>query len=349
VLYFVSAELSLCYLLFAFLSALGALQVVAVRYRLDGLAFLDYLQRPRRGYLLGAGLALAGALAFFVSQWAMIFAPGPAGAELTLLFGAAALFALLVTLVLASVLQPRRARQHQAVVHSLASAQAQALGPARGCLYVPENPTAPLPAVCLLPGFPPLGLTAMAQYLVEQGLVVLRIEPDSESYAYPAVLAVLPAAIALLSKLPYVDPRRLGVLGYDLGGDLAIRAASVDRLVKAVVAVAPVLGQVPPGLQLLREMSYPYAVRWAHDHRREALRAELTALEYGAKMVPPSGTRTVPRPFLLIHGAEDGLVARVPVEGWGAEQMIIQGASHLHLPDHPLTLETVAQWFKEHL
>lgn len=348
-LYFVSAELSLCYLQFAFLSALGALQVVAVRYRLDGLAFLDYLEDPRRGYLLGAGLALAGALAFFVSQWAMIFAPGPAGAELTLLFGAAALFALLVTLALASVLQPKRARQHPGAVHSLVPAQAQAVGPARGCLYVPENATAPLPAVCLLPGFPPLGLTAMAQYLAQRGLVVLLVEPDGESYSYPAVLAVLPAVIAQLSKLPYVDPQRLGVVGYDVGSDLAIRAASVDRLVKAVVAVAPVLQHIPPSLDLLRDMTYPQAVRWARDRRRETLCAELTALEYGAKMVPPSGARTAPRPFLIVRGADDGLAAQAPIEGWGAEQIIIRATSHLDLPDHSLTLQTVAQWLKEHL
>ncbi len=348
-LYFVSAELSLCYLLFAFLSALGALQVVAARYRLDGLAFLDYLEGPRRGYLLGAGLALAGALVFFVSQWAMIFAPGPAGAELTLLFGAAALFALLVTLALASFLQPKRARQYQAVVRSLASAQAQTVGPARGCLYVPENPTAPLPAVCLLPGFPPLGLTAMAQYLAQRGLVVLLIEPDGESYSYPAALAVLPAAIAQLGKLPHVDPQRLGVVGYDVGADLAIRAASVDRLVKAAVVVAPVLQYIPPSLDLLRDMPYPQAVRWARDRRRETLRAELTALEYGAKMVTPSGARTASRPFLLVRGADDRLAAQAPIEGWGAEQVTIQATSHLHLSDHALTLQTVAQWLKEHL
>jgi hypothetical protein len=349
VLYFVSAELSLCYLLFAFLSAVGALQVVAARYRLDGLAFLDYLEHPMRGYLLGSGLTLVGTLAFFISQWAMIFAPGPAGAELTLLFGAAALLAVLATLLLSSILQPRRDRRDQAAVPSSSPGQAQTVGPARGRLFLPENPAAPLPAVCLLPSFPPLGLEAMAQHLVQQGLVVLLIEPDSGSYSYPAVLAVLPAAIALLSRLPYVDPQRLGVLGYDVGGDLAIRAASVDRLVKAVVTIAPVLVQVPPGLQLLREMSYPRALRWARDRRRETLRSELTALEYGAKIAPPNGTRTAPRPFLIMYGAEDALVNRAPMEGWGAEQMTIPGAGHVHISKHRLTLEAAAQWFKEHL
>jgi len=349
VLYFVSAELSLCYLLFAFLAALGALQVVAARYRMEGLAFLNYLEHPWRGYVLGAALALVGSLVFFVSQWSMIFAPGPAGAELAVLFAVAALLALLVTLVLTSILQPRRAKQDTRLKDGIGTKPAQAVGPARGRLYVPENLTTPLPAVCLLPGFPPLGLGALAQHLLEQDWVVLLIEPESQSYSYPAVLAVLPAAVALLSKLPYVDPQRLGVLGYDIGADLAIRAASVDRLVKAVVAIAPVLAQAPRDLSLLREMPYPPALCWARDQRRETLRAELTALEYGAKMVPPDGTRTVPRPFLLVYGAEDSLVNLAPVDQWGAEQIVIQGAGHLHLPDQPLAVRAVVRWLKEHL
>lgn len=387
-LYFVSAELSLCYLLFAFLSSVGVLQWVAARYRLDGLAFLDYAERPWRGYALAGLLVLVGALTYFGSQWAMIFTPGPAGAELTLLFGIAALCALLFTLILASLLQPRWGRKAHWEPSSLgewvvggAASQKVTVGPATGHLYIPPNPTLPMPAVCLLPGWEPspLGelravrprltgvhglpptvnrqpatqpradypsLMTLAGHLVEQRLVVLLIEMDAESYTYPEILAILPAAVLLLSKLPEVDPQRIGVLGHDLGADLAIRSASVDRQIKAVVALAPVLIKVPISLDLLHELPYLQALHWARDRQRASLRTELTALEYGGKITP--------RPLLLIYGVEDRLVAKapgkdVPIEHWGAQQAIIQGAAHLNLVDHPTTLQTVGQWFKEHL
>jgi len=340
VLYFVSTQLTLCYLLFAFLSALGILQVVAVHYRLNGLAFLDYSEHPWMGYALGALLVLAGAAIYLVSQWPMIFAPGPAGAELSLLFSAAALCAAVFTLVLVSFLQPRRAPKSRV---DLPPGRVVTIGPAKGYVYFPPEHTAPMPAVCLICG---LGagcpsLARLARSLLEQRVVVLAVEPDAESYTYPEILAILPAAVTLLAKLPEVDPQRIGVVGHDMGGDLAIRSASVDKQIKAVAVMAPLLTEASPSLDLLHEMSYWQALRWARDAKREVLRAKLTALEYGVKIAP--------RPLLLMHGAEDRIVANAPVEGWSAQHVVIQDAGHLNLVDHPLAVQIIVQWLKEHL
>lgn len=343
-LYFVSTELSLCYLLFAFLSALGVLQGVAARYRLDGLAFLDYSAHPRRGYVLGAALGLSGALIYFVTQWAMILTPGPAGAELTILFGAAALAALLFTLIVASPLQARRCCRRKV---PLPEGQAVTVGPARGHLYIPSDAAAPMPAVCLLPAYAGArravcpSLAALAKQLLEQRSVVLLVEPTTEAYTYPEVLAIVPAATILLSELPEVDPQRIAVLGHDLGGDLAIRSAAADKQVAAVAALAPVLVEAPVGLDLLREMPYCKALHWARNSRRAALRSELTALEYGAKIDP--------RPLLLMYGSEDRLVGSAAVESWHAQCVTVRGAGHLNLGDHPMAVQSMAQWLKEHL
>ena len=347
-LYFVSTGLSLCYLLFAFLSALGVLQGVAARYHLGGLAFLDYSEHPRRGYALGASLGLAGALIYFVTQWAIILTPGPAGAELTILFGAAALVALLFTLILASPLQAKRCRTREARLPPRGG-RVVTVGPARGRLYIPGDATAPMPAVCLLPAYTGghgaacPNLSALATQLLEQRTVVLLVEPTTEAYSYPEALAIVPAATILLGKLPEVDPQHIVVVGHDLGGDLSIRSAgapNAGQQVAAVVALAPVLVQAPVGLDLLREMPYCRALRWARNSRRAALRRELTALEYGAKIGP--------RPLLLVYGSEDRLVGNAAVESWHAQRVTVRGAGHVSLGDHPMALQAVVQWLKEH-
>ncbi len=349
-LYFVSAKLSLSYLLFAFVSALGVLQWVAARHRLDGVALLDYSRHASQGYALGALLVLLGAVTFFLGQWPLIFRPGPAGAELTLLFAVSALCALSVTFVMASLVQPRRASTRQAKGAPLGpdDGQVVTVGPAAARLYTPSHAAAPMPAVCLLPGLllpssyaGTRSLQGLRRELLAQGFIVLVIEPSAEAYAYPGVLAIVPAGRALLSKLSSVDPQRVGAAGHDLGGDLVIRSASADAQIKAVVALAPLLGEPPKGLDLLREMPYLQALRWTHARGRAALRGQLTAVEYGVKIQP--------RALLVVYGTEDRLVTRVSLDGWGAQRAVVQGAAHLDLPEEPAALRTAVQWFKEHL
>ncbi len=354
-LYFVYTELALGYLFFSFVSALGILQFVAARYRLAGLALLDYSERRTWGYALGTLFVLGSGMWFFASQWPRILTPGPAGAELGLLFGVAAVCALAATLVLAALRQ--RTRQVAATQMPDDSDQTVAIGRATGRLYVPANPTAPMPALCLVPGpdgFDQASWNTLARQIVEQGMVVLLVIPERESYTYPEILATLPAATSLLSKRPEVDPERIGALGHDLGGDLVIRAASADKQLKTVVALAPILDQSALGVDLMSEMPYPQALRWACNRQRAKLQNELNALEYAAKIAP--------RPLLLLYGTEDRMVPHaLPEEGPAEDSLlhplnqdsitlqVVPGAGHLNLLDHPVTLHAVFQWFGEHL
>jgi len=386
VLYFVSAELALGYWLFAFLSALGALQWVAARYRLAGLAF----SRSRAGgHVLAALLVVGGAAAFFISQWEAIFAPGPAGSELAVLFGSSAVCALALTLVLAPLLERWRRHVNRAPGSGGDGGQPLTVGHATGYLYIPAGDprgssppgaTALAPAVCLLPACPvgmngaaPAGagrssaanagpMAILARRLAAEGVVALAVNPDAQSYAYPAILATLPAAVAVLRGRPEVDPNRIGALGEDLGGDLVIRAASTSKEIRAVVALAPILAPVPAGLGLLREMSYCRAMRWARDRRRASLCRDLNAAECRGK-IPP-------RPLLLLYGEEDRLVGDAPMAdsdsgpaqsetsatvspAHGREAMtqlqVIPGLGHFGLAAHPMVMRVVSQWLKEHL
>jgi pimeloyl-ACP methyl ester carboxylesterase len=346
-LYFVYRELALGYLFFAFLCALAALQVVAARSRLAGLALLDYSQQPWLGYLLSCALVAGGMAWYFVTQWERIFTPGPAGSELALLFAVGAMLALAVSLAIAALRLHLVHRDSETNAGSL-QAQPVGLGRASGQLYMPTEPTDPMPAVCLVPG---LGtgrsgsMHALARHLVAQRIVALVINPDAELYSYPETLATLPAATAYLSKRPEVDPNRLAAVGYDLGGDLVIRAASAHKQLCAVAALAPVLRQVSPGLGPLTEMSYVEAWRWLHDERRNRLVVQLGALDHGCRIAP--------RPLLLLFGADDRLSARTSPTDWDAQgdgritHQIIQGAGHLDLLDHSATLNTIVRWLKE--
>ncbi len=388
-LYFVSAELALGYWLFAFLSALGALQWVATRYRLGGLAFLDCSISRVRGCVLAVLLVAGGAAGFLISQWQAIFAPGPAGSELAVLFATSAISALVVTVILAPLLE--RWRRGPGPRPEGDSGQAVTIGHATGLLYMPPGPTTLAPAVCLLPAcpvgveralpaepaqsaesrvsprVPPLwgrgstgtqpaetaearSMSILARRLAAEGVVALVVNPDEHSYAYPAMLAILPAAVAVLRERPEVDPNRIGALGEDLGADLVIRAASTSKEIKAVVALAPILMGVPPGLGLLHELSYWRAMRWARDHTRAILGKELNAVEYGPR-IPP-------RPFLLLYGEEDKLEGETLRADWDSTSLgrestsqlqVIPGLGHLSLAAHPTVMQVVSRWFKEHL
>jgi hypothetical protein len=233
------------------------------------------------------------------------------------------------------------------------------VGHAVGDLYLPSDPGVPTPAVTLVAGLGSNGrasMAAVAHELVQKGIAVLLLAVDRAAYTYPEVLALLPAAMSFLNQRPEVDPQRMGALGYDLGGDLVIRAASVDPQLKAVAALAPILGEEPTGLDLLREMSYPEAWRWAADRQRTGLRSELAALEYAPRIAP--------RPVLLLYGALDGLVRNpytAPEDKNGTppqplqvceDSMTIQtiaNVGHLDLLDHAETRSIVAQWFGERL
>ena len=359
-LYFVYRELALGYLLFSFFSALGALQYVAARYHLVGLALLDYSRSRIRGYVLGTVLITGSGLWFFVSQWARILTPGPAGSELTLLFAIGAACALVLALAISAWrLRSRQSRPPPATENG---SQTLPVERATGRLYVPPNPTAPMPALCLVPGFrsTPGSMDDLARRSVEAGFVVLVIELDEAGYTYPEILATLPAAISLLAKRPEVNPKRIAALGYDLGGDLVIRATSVDKQIAAVVALAPVLAIPPAGLFALREMSYPQAWAWTRNRRRPELCRALLALEYA--------NRIAPRPFLLLYGAEDSLVTATSSEYWGSRGearamappssapttgwptvQTVPGIGHLNLLSHPQVLQTAIQWLREHL
>lgn len=209
-------------------------------------------------------------------------------------------------------------------------------------MYLPKGSGA---AICALPG---LGegtrsLEPLATHLAERGFVVLVLELST--LEYPDLLALIPSGVAYLATHPQVDPQRIGVLGVDLGADLAIRSASGDEQVRAVAALSPILSlQDPvgettgPGLHILAEMPYLQGMRWAGATK--GLVSQIASLEH-----LPQG-----RPCLLLCGGEDRLAPQDQRTAFEGQKMItIEGEKRFSLPRSPAAISLTADWFRERL
>lgn len=89
-----SWHLAVAYFACTAIALLGVLQVAAARF---GRADLAWFRSPTLCYVVGSVLLIGGLGAFYVTQYRLLFAPGPAAAEAALLFGAAALTATFIT------------------------------------------------------------------------------------------------------------------------------------------------------------------------------------------------------------------------------------------------------------
>ncbi len=347
---FVSVYLALSYLAFAALVAAGVLQVLAAWRSLAGFALLDYRRRPAWRHALGPALIVVGYVWFFGTRREII-TPGPAGAELTILFGGGVLLALGATLLGAAILSPYRRPSDPPGLAATVQRRSVRLAQGTAMLFQDPRQSEPGPAICLLPdpGAPGEGLAGLADRLAEQGWTALVLPWEEDLQQYPDALALVPGAMTFLSRQPLIDGRRLVVGGAGLGGDLALRAAAEDDDICAAVALAPLLepANARPGLGLLDEMTCPQAVRWLLGGRRQRLLGELASAEAVARIAP--------RPVLVVYGDQDALVpmsrARtligVAQEGHPpAELRTVAGEGHRSLAGSAAAGELVAEWLE---
>lgn len=123
-----------------------------------------------------------------------------------------------------------------------------------GMLHLPAERTEPVPAVLMLHGFTGnkaethFFYTRLARQLATQGIAALRFDfagsGDSQGeFADMTILTELAdarAALDFLRHRPEVDANNIGLLGFSLGGCVAVLLASEKPALKTVVLWVPV-------------------------------------------------------------------------------------------------------------
>lgn len=154
------------------------------------------------------------------------------------------------------------------------------------------------------------------------------------------------AALAFLAARPFVDPGRLGVFGFSMGGWAALHAAARHPSVRAAAAVAPVGGpeMVTPGTRdfikrLSRVLRVPSRAALAADFIR-SVRARDPALSVASF----TGA------LLLVHGTKDDVVPhqvslKLFAAARGPKKLVLaDGARHDFLDRRAWLSGRVASW-----
>lgn len=103
-----------------------------------------------------------------------------------------------------------------------------------GTLYLPENSPSPCPAVVVVHGT--MGIDARGAFyrdsLLKAGIAMFEVDFKTGIYKGPLTRpspdAMVPmgfAALKALRKLPTIDPGRIGIMGFSLGGHLTVMTA----------------------------------------------------------------------------------------------------------------------------
>lgn len=227
-----------------------------------------------------------------------------------------------------------------------------------GGLYRPPPEAlqnAPAPAVLMLHGFPGVQQNEdIAAELCRLGMTVLMPRfcgcwGSGGDFTASRLLADARAALRLLRRYPGVDAHRVGVLGYSLGGWVALRLAA-QASVKAVCAMAPAL---PRGEN---EADRAYLRRASRVVRADTRQAWDDWLSCCGEDDPRRYMRDLQwTPLLLVHGMKDRLVP--PAVSSGLMQLASQPKSLVELGDEdhefqhdrPLVIELVSQWLEKEL
>ena len=103
-----------------------------------------------------------------------------------------------------------------------------------GTLYVPENSSSPSPAIVLVHGTTGIDMRGefYRQPLLSAGIAIFEVDFKTGIYNGPSdrpkpdtFLPMTFAALKELRKLPSIDPNRIGIMGFSMGGHIALRTA----------------------------------------------------------------------------------------------------------------------------
>ncbi|MEK7389889.1 MAG: alpha/beta fold hydrolase [Elusimicrobiota bacterium] len=157
-------------------------------------------------------------------------------------------------------------------------------------------------------------------------------------------------ALGLLSRYHHIDPSRIGLLGYSVGGWIALRLAA-QRPVAAVAVMAP----APPRSNEDSDKIY------LRKHGKVISIPDIKALwnEYLAAARedhPDAYIRHIsPTPLLIMQGLKDHLVPPTTSyvlwtqAGWPKDIIQLPNEDHEFQNDRPRVVSTLCDWMQAHL
>lgn len=171
-------------------------------------------------------------------------------------------------------------------------------------------PSANRAAVILLHGYGSnrLGMIKPAEILAQHGYGVLMYDlrghgesqGDWRAFGWPDDRDVVGALLFLKSRTE-VDPQRVGLLGFSIGGQVGLRAATRQEDIKAVIADDP--GYVT-------EQDLPDPRNWQERLTNLVIWLDGNLISWRTGVTPPSGVADLigeisPRPVMLIATGDD--------------------------------------------
>lgn len=224
--------------------------------------------------------------------------------------------------------------------------------------HKPEGPEGRrFPTVLFLHGFPGSEKSVdLQRELLRRG--VASVAPhflgawgSGGTYRFTTLVAQARAALAATRRLPFVDPRRVALFGFSMGGWTALNLAAQDPALKAVVAVAPVGGP-----EMVGPRTEQFMARLSRPLRAAGPRA--LARDFAAavsRQDPAKALASLKRPVLLVHGTDDDVVPiavarRLAAAARGPFRLVTEkGGGHDFLDRRDRLVRLVAPWLATRL
>ena len=213
------------------------------------------------------------------------------------------------------------------------------------------------PTVLFLHGFPgseksvDIQRALMARGIASVAPSFLGAWGSGGTYRFTTLPEQAAAALAAARKLAFVDPKRIALYGFSMGGWAALNAAAREPKLRAVVAVAPVGGPEMVGphlLEFVTRLSRPLNTL-APKALAEDFKKAVTAHDPGV------AARRIKAPILLVHGDADQTIPslvskRIARNAGGKVRLVIEpGASHDFLDRRERLTRLCADFLKRSL